>query len=267
MGTFLKFSDPAFGHYNTAEYLSFLRRFRALLPFPEEGDRPEIESLSLNESNGIPALGISANLVAALDEVIEQLTELNNQTRANLESKQLFDIDKQRDNVGGYVLNRINRSSTLPLQVERDAGKSLYLMAKPYKGFYDLPFNQETETIKGLLLDLRKAENTAAVQSLGLSPYISELERLNNLYESLVAQRAAARLANAIDNSKIVRTKGNAVYDDMTSLAFAWSLTTPSEQATTFIHNVNALIVDTQTSYNQRKGQKKKTEGDRPEID
>lgn len=47
MGTYLKFADPLMTRFNNAEYLSFLRRFRALLPFPEQGgDRPEIESLS-----------------------------------------------------------------------------------------------------------------------------------------------------------------------------------------------------------------------------
>lgn len=263
MGTFLNFSDPFLGRYNVAEYLSFLRRFRALLPFPEE-DRPVINSL--DEANGVPALGISAGLLAQLDEVIAQLTELNNQSRASLESEQLIDLDKQRDNVSVYILDRINRSSTLPLKAERDAGKSLFLLAKPYKGIYQLPFNQETETIKGLLFDLRKEENAAAVQALGLTPYLDELERLNNEYEALAAQRAAARLANAVDNSKIVRAKGNDIYEDMTALAFAWSLANPSDEATAFIRNVNALIADAQTAYNQRMGQKKKTGDDRPDI-
>lgn len=268
MGTFLKFSNPILAHYNTAEYLSFLRRFRALLPFPKknEDDRPVIESLNLDESNGVPSLGISAELLAKLDQVIAQLTELNNQSRASLESAQLISLDKQRDNVGVYVLNRINRSSSLPLQAEREAGNTLKLIAKQYVGFYDLPLNQETETINGLLFDLRKADNAAAVQTLGLTPYLDELERLNNLYDSTSMQRSAARLANAVENSKIVRARGNEIYDDMTSLAFAWSLANPSAEATDFIRNVNALIVEAQTAYNQRKGQKK-TGDDRPIIE
>lgn len=268
MGTFLKFSDPLLSRYNIAEYLSLFRRFRALLPFPKQGedDRPVIESLNLNESNGVPALGISAELVAKLDEVIAQLTELNNQTRATLETEQLSEVDKQRDDVGVYALERIFRSATLPLQSEREAGKTLKLVAKPYRGFYALPNNQETETIKGLLLDLRKPEHAAAVQTLGLTPYLDELERLNNLYESLAAQRAAVRLANAIDNSKIVRAQGNDIYDDMTSLAFAWSLAHPSDEATAFIHNVNALLADAQTAYNQRMAQKKKPADDKPVV-
>ncbi len=79
MGTYLKFADPLMTRFNNAEYLSFLRRFRALLPFPEQGgDRPEIESLSVNESNGVPALGVSAAQLTVLDAVIDQLTDLNN---------------------------------------------------------------------------------------------------------------------------------------------------------------------------------------------
>ena len=268
MGTYLKFADPLMTRFNNAEYLSFLRRFRALLPFPEQGgDRPEIESLSVNESNGVPALGVSAAQLTVLDAVIDQLTDLNNQSRISQETETLNDTDKQRDNVAVYALNRINNSATLPLQAEQEAGKFLRNVVKPYTGIARLPLNQETETIKGLLVDLRKPENASAVQALSLTPYLNELERLNNLYESLVAQRAAERLASSVDNSKIVRAQGDDIYDDITSLAFAWSLANPSDEATAFIRNVNALISDAQTAYNQRMGQKKKKERDRPEIE
>ena len=100
MGTYLKFTDFSANNFNNAEFLSFLRRFRALLPFPEQGgDRPEIESLSVNESNGVPALGVSAAQLTVLDAVIDQLTDLNNQSRISQETETLNDTDKQRDNV------------------------------------------------------------------------------------------------------------------------------------------------------------------------
>lgn len=268
MGTYLKFIEFSTNNFNNAEYLSFLRRFRALLPFPEQGsDRPEIESLSVDESNGIPALGVSAEQVATLDAVISQLTDLNNQSRISQETETLNETDKQRDNVALYILNRISNSATLPLQEEREAGKYLWNIVKPYAKITYLPLNQETETIKGLLVDLRKPGNTSAVQALGLTTYLNELERLNNLYDSLAAQRVAERLASSADNSKVVRVQGDDIYDDITSLAFAWSLTNPSDEATAFIRSVNALISDAKTAYNQRMGQKKKKELDRPEIE
>lgn len=268
MGTYLRFTEFSTNNFNNAEYLSFLRRFRALLPFPEEGgDRPEIESLSADESNGVPALGVSAEQIAALDTVIGQLTDLNNQSRISQETETLKDTDKQRDNVAVYILNRISNSATLPLPEEREAGKHLWNVVKPYTKITRLPLNQETETIKGLLVDLRKPENASSVKALNMSPYLNELERLNNLYDSLAAQRAAERLASSADNSKIVRVQGDDIYEDITSLAFAWSLANPSDEATAFIRNVNALIADTKTAYNQRMGQKKKKELDRPEIE
>ena len=64
-----------------------------------------------------------------------------------------------------------------------------------------------------------------------------------------------------------IATQSVDIYDDITSLAFAWSLANPSDEATAFIRNVNALISDAQTAYNQRMGQKKKKESDRPEIE
>ena len=46
MGTYLKFADPLMTRFNNAEYLSFLRRFRPLLPFPEQATDPKSKALA-----------------------------------------------------------------------------------------------------------------------------------------------------------------------------------------------------------------------------
>lgn len=263
MGTFPRIKEARLYSYNNAEYLNFLRRFRAHLPLEVGGeeDRPGELSLLSDEPLGAPALGISATQVAELDDYLAQLTDLNNQSRISQETGSLTVLDNKRDKVAIYITNRITRASSLPLQSEQDAGLFLVNVVKPYIGLARLPFNQETETIRGLLVDLRKAENASAVEALGLTSYMTELERLNNQYEEVAALRSANRLVNTIDNSKIIRAKADDLYDDMTDLAYAWSLAHPSEKASDFIRNINALIDETQISLHLRAGSGKKENG------
>ncbi len=263
MSTFPRIKEARLYSYNNAEYLNFLRRFRSRMPLREndEEDRPGELSLLASEPMGAPDLGISAGQVSELDSYLEQLTELNNQSRINQETASRIETDSQRDKVAVYILNRINGASALPLQSEREAGIFLANIVKPYTGISRLAFNQETETIKGLLADLRKAENKTAVDALALTPYMEELERLNNLFERLTEQRTTAQINSAIDNSKTVRAKADSLYEDMVDLTFAWSLAHPSDVASNFIREVNALIDEAQASLHQRKPSGKKPEG------
>ena len=103
-------------------------------------------------TKGQCALGVSAAQLTVLDAVIDQLTDLNNQSRISQETETLNDTDKQRDNVAVYALNRINNSATLPLQAEQEAGKFLRNVVKPYTGIARLPLNQETGLVAAVLL-------------------------------------------------------------------------------------------------------------------
>lgn len=267
MGTFLKFKEARLYSYNNAEYINYFRRFRSRIPLREddkgggEEDRPGELSYLPDLPLGAPDLGISAEQVAEMDKYLEQLTDLNNQSRISQETALRAEVDKQRDKVAVYILNRINGAAGLLLQSEREAGIFLANVVKPYTGISNLPLNQETETIKGLLVDLRKEENKKASDALALTPYMSELERLNNEFESLTEQRTNTRLENSIEKSKIIRAKADSLYEDMTDLAYAWSLAHPSDVASNFIREVNALIDEAQASLHQRKPSGKKPEG------
>ncbi len=51
----------------------------------------------------------------------------------------------------------------------------------------------------------------------------------------------------------------NAEYDEMTTVAFAFSIAAPATELTTFITKLNKLIDDTNTAYNQSRAQMKVT--------
>ena len=180
-------------------------------------------------------------------------------------------LEANRDNLVIYITTRISRAGTLPLEAERDAGKFLYKVIKPYIGIARLPVAQETAKIQGLLIDLRKDENATYATTLGLDAYLAELEKENNAYSALTSARTQSRAANKKDNSATIRQRLDSQYDDLVMLAQSFSVAQPSAAATTFVSNLNQLISETVTAFNQRKkGSGPAGEGgssDRPEIE
>lgn len=201
------------------------------------------------------------------------LADTVDESRIAQETEQAAVHEANRDNLVIYITTRISRAGTLPLEAERDAGKFLYKVIKPYIGIARLPVAQETAKIQGLLIDLRKGENASYVTTLGLEAYLAELEKENNAYIALTSARTQSRAANKKDNSATIRQRLDSQYDDLVMLAQSFSVAQPSAAATTFVSNLNQLISETVTAFNQRKkGSGPAGEGgggssDRPEIE
>lgn len=267
MGTFTKIKTLPLTNLNNAEYLAFLNSVLDLVPAPTGGgDRPEIES---------PSIGLSAQFIQTFENDIMLLADTVDESRIAQETEQAAVHETNRDKLIIYITTRISRAGGLPLEAERDAGKFLYKVIKPYIGIARLPVAQETAKIQGLLIDLRKDENAIYVTTLGLEAYLAELEKENNAYIALTSARTQSRAANKKDNSATIRQRLDSQYDDLVMLAQSFSVAQPSEEATTFVSNLNQLISETVTAFNQRKkGSGPTGEGgggdgssDRPEIE
>lgn len=258
---------------NNTEYLAYLNSVLNLVPAPAGGgeDHPEIESLDADVlASGSPEIGLSAQFLQSMEKDVMLLADVVNETRIAQETEEAAKHETNRDNLAIYITTRISRARNLPLEAEREAGKSLYKVIKPYIGVARLPVAQETEQIKGMLIDLRKAEFAPHVTTLGLDAYLTEIEKENNAYAALASKRTQSRASNKKDSGAVIRKRLDEQYDDMVMLAQSYSVAQPSEAATTFIGNLNQLISETVTAYNQRgkrsSGPKKGTD-DRPEIE
>jgi hypothetical protein len=277
MGTYTKIKTLPLTNLNHAEYLAFLNSVLNLVPTPSEGggedDRPVIESLDADiRTNGSPDIGLSAQFVQTLEDDVMQLADVVNESRIAQETEEAAVHEKNRDNLVIYITTRISRAGTLPLEAERDAGKFLYKVVKPYIGIARLPVAQESAAIQGMLIDLRKEENATYITTLGLDAYLAELEKENNAYIALTSTRTQSRAANKKDSGETIRKRLDEQYDDLVMLAQSFSVAQPSAAATTFINNLNQLITETTTAYNQRsKAPRKKNSGggedDRPVIE
>lgn len=254
---------------NNAEYLFFMNSMLNLIPYDNFGDddRPIIESPDAERTvKGAAALGLSAGFLANYNQDVALLADVVNKSRIAQETEEAALHEKNRDSLTSYITTHIVRSASLPIEAERDAGKFLYKVTKPYMNIIRLPAAQETAKIQGLLLDLRKEENAPYVTILGLDGYLSELEKENNAYVAAVQQRTESRASNKKESSEVLRRRIDEQYKTAALLAQSFSIAVPSEAATTFVDNLNQLIHETMAAYNMR-GKKKKEEDDRPVIE
>ncbi|MBQ4057102.1 MAG: hypothetical protein IJD32_08415 [Bacteroidaceae bacterium] len=111
-----------------------------------------------------------------------------------------------------------------------------------------------------MVLDLSKEENTVHVSTLGLTEYVNELNLTNTRYQTLTDQRTQSRETAKTDNSKTIRTEMDALYDYLSTVAFCMSVVTPTEDTARFVTQLNAIIDETNTAYNQRIAQVKAAE-------
>ena len=260
MSTYTKIKTLPLSLFNNAEYLSFMNHVLDLANGNSGGgdsESPDEISL-LTGSDGIPELGLTKEFLDTYEADLLAMADVVDESRTAQETEQMTLHETNRDNLTIYIITRISRAGTLPLEAERDAGKFLYKVIKPYNGIARLPMAQETAKIKGLLLDLRKDENKPYVTTLGLDAYLAELEKENNAYDQLSQQHVQTRTTSKKESGTNLRKRIDVYYDDLTLLAQSYSVAKPSEKATAFIAALNLLIAETTTAYNQRMASAKK---------
>ena len=260
MGNYTKVKNIMLYVLNNAEYLSFMNHVLDLANGNSGGgDSESPDEISLLTGNdGIPELGLTKEFLDTYEADLLAMADVVDESRTSQETEQMTLHDTNRDNLAIYIITRISRAGTLPLEAERDAGKYLYKVIKPYNGIARLPMAQETAKIKGLLLDLRKDENKPYVTTLGLDAYLAELEKENNAYDQLSQQRVQNRTTSKKESGANLRKRIDVYYDDLTLLAQSYGVAKPSGKATAFIAALNQLIAETTAAYNQRMASAKK---------
>lgn len=241
-----------------AEFMNFMERFLSLLPLEAEGE-PESGEM------GAPKLSITAEQVTEAKGYLAQMNDLTRIPQMKVETKPKEEVDRKRDSLISLLFSRVKTSRSVPNEAESKAAEQLYIVISPYRGIGKLPYNQETEMIKGLLLDLRKLENSEAVRTLGLDAYVDELDNCNKQFEALVK---TADMKNSElgfnEQMRDLRVAMTDLYREMTDYAFATNLLNETEESLYFMSGLNALIHDVESIYKQRLNSRKKKEEEKP---
>lgn len=206
-------------------------------------------------------LHVNAATLTAFDANLKLLTDIVAQSRISDETADIVTVDKEADDLITYILSAIRSAKQSPVAAQKAAATTLYNATKPYAGIQQMAQRQEVQQARGLLTDLAKPDLKVHVQTLALQPAVDQLSATIMRYASLLESRAASQVAANLGAAKPVREKMNDEYDEMTTVAFAFSIAAPATELTTFITKLNKLIDNTNTAYNQSRAQMKVTKG------
>ena len=127
MSSFITIKSIGLTNLNNAEFLAFMKGALSLLPTAseEEEERPGgLSLLSTTAETGVPALGLTAEFVSAMQADVEALAEVVSESRIAQETEESEVQDKRRDMTATYVTQLITNASKSPIAAESEAGNA-----------------------------------------------------------------------------------------------------------------------------------------------
>lgn len=257
---YIKVEDLYLNGLANAEFVNFMERFMALLPVEQNEE----------SQDAAPKLSITAEQLEEGKAYLASLKDLTLKSRKKVGTQPKKELDRLRDRMFTFVMNRISLFCDSPDAALRAAAEKLSLVASPYKGVARLPYNQETEVIAGFLQDMNKTENVGALRTLGIESDLDLLQSYNGQFAALVKESDEMESALSFDEkTRELRILMGDWYQEMADSAFATNFLQETEESLYFMSGLNALIKDVKKNYNLRtaKRGKNETTGEQPSGD
>ena len=208
-------------------------------------------------------LHVSSTLVESYSTNVNKMRDIAVQSRTADETALIADVSKEAKSLVIYFFNVLRSEKQSPIAANKTAATGAYNALKPYSGLYNLPQRQQVQALRGLATDMRKPAIADYLTTLGQSEMADSLSDVAERYAALLEQRSANMAVNNLGSAQPLREVMNEQYKYITTVAFAYSVSMPSEELSTFVDSVNRLIDDMNKSYNLRMGksQEKDDEG------
>lgn len=208
-------------------------------------------------------LHVSSTLVESYSTNVNKMRDIAVQSRTADETALIADVSKEAKSLVIYFFNVLRSEKQSPIAANKTAATGAYNALKPYSGLYNLPQRQQVQALRGLATDMRKPAIADYLTTLGQSEMADSLSDVAERYAALLEQRSANMAVNNLGSAQPLREVMNEQYKYISTVAFAYSVSMPSEELSTFVTSVNRLIDDMNKSYNLRTGknQEKDDEG------
>ena len=144
---------------------------------------------------------------------ITEETELNREAQADALTAELVKADTARDRAVQYFFASVRAARLSPDEAVQKAAAALMPTVSVYSGAPTEAADRETALISGLVVDLKKAELTAHLTTLGLSALPARLEALNKAFSDLATKRSDGRAATRLPLASKVRPRTDAAYE------------------------------------------------------
>ncbi|MDO5664726.1 MAG: DUF6261 family protein [Bacteroidia bacterium] len=211
---------------------------------------------------GIEKVNISPALSEEYRSNIDIEIDLNNESRAFVETPQLAEADSERDAITVYLFGAIRNAMLSPVLQAKAAGEALYLLIRPYTGLHGEARDRQTAKTEGLVLDLNKPANATHIATIGQTETVALLDEKNKTYQQIKNGLTNLRAVEDLEASKVVRPRTDANYQSITNYIFATYLLATDEtkkaEIATLIDHLNQLIAEQKTAHKQSQAQKTK---------
>ena len=208
---------------------------------------------------GSEVLHVSAEALAEFDALSQEFVDVMTEGKACVETSQIKTLLTEQRRLLVYLREMVQNMSRLPSGEKGEAARKLSLQLVPHVKIHRMPQRQLVALIDAVLMDLEKAPNSQYVDQLSLRSEVDLLASNNRRIKELELQRTQKRPLIQQGRSAKVRTELIRLFDRHTTYIWAYSIVHPSPELTTFISRINTLIADTNTSYNRRTAQKRKS--------
>ena len=135
-----------------------------------------------------------------LQAAVTRLSEFINRQRAYDETPEVAKADANRDALWKAFYHAWNYIMQLdPSHPLYEPALKLRSEMTPYKGVWTHELSKETSELKGLQRDLSSADNTFAIQTLGLATIVNSLFAANDAVAAIISARDAERGSRAAE--------------------------------------------------------------------
>lgn len=153
----------------------------------------QLKQLQAVAEETLEAMHVSGEQLEGYVITVDDLTERSMEAQASTATGDTTALDVERDRLLSMLFFLVASGLLSAVAEEQAAAKTLDVILRVYKGIQGKAMDVETQMIKGLLVDLKKAEAAEAVTTLRLNEILTQLEAANNKFEEVKEARVKDR--------------------------------------------------------------------------
>lgn len=235
--------EIALSRLNAKEYLNLMTRLKSLI----EEATPAVLGITDEEFG---------EFTAKVDEFYKRIYF----PAGNDLTEVLNELEQQRDALVTFLFQSIRSGASLPIEEQAAAAKALEVIISAYTGLQNMPAQQETVAITGLLMNLDTEEAKAHLATMNLTAIVEKLRTLNEEYDTRTKERTRAKGLETPETTAEMRVALDPMYQALTIIAQSKNVLEPTEATEEFMTVLNETIREVNSLYNMRMGRVKKEE-------
>lgn len=251
MAVFKKFVGSNASHYNNSLHAGY--------------HTAQLKQLEKVGEESLELMHVSGEKYEVYAGTVGDLTERSLEPQASTATGETTALDVERDRLLSMLFFLVASGMLSAVAAERAAAQQLDVILRMYKGIQEKAMDEETQRIRGLLVDLNKSENAEAVTALRLGEILTQLESVNNQFDAVKETRFKARHAKKLQiKTPELRALADTQLEEIQDLIRATGIiasTDPDQEilmnmVSDLMDDMNSVTDNYKTVFNQSTAQK-----------